>query len=67
MRSETLTRYRLQHGDSHMSVLLDRPNLTRGTVVTLVDSDDPDQYWVVMERQETIERAWVKRDWKNNI
>lgn len=66
-----LTRYLLGSGTTRMNILLDRAHIPVGWHVTLRNDSElgPDagKEWEVLERHETLEAAWVKRGWNNNI
>jgi hypothetical protein len=68
-RPETLTRYLLIREDGEyverMNVLLDSASLQKGSRVTL--EEFPDQIWEVVTKEETLDRASIKRGWNNNI
>lgn len=67
MRPDTLTRYELVSGTTHMKVLLDHNSLNIGALVTLDGDDPPDRQWKVVAKYETIQTKSLKRSWNNNI
>ena len=67
MRPETLTRYELVSGTTHMKVLLDHDSLHIEALVTLDGDDPPDRRWKVVAKYEAISTKSIKRSWNNNI
>lgn len=51
-----------------MNVLVDSdPGLKAGRYITLADSENPDQQWLIEKVHETLDRVSINRGWNNNI
>jgi hypothetical protein len=51
-----------------MNVLVDSdPGLKVGRYITLADSENPDQQWLIEKVHETLDRVSINRGWNNNI
>ena len=56
------------HHMQKMNVYVDNdPRLKLGSEITLKDSENPEQLWVVMEMHEVVKRTDINVGWNNNI
>jgi DNA-binding sugar fermentation-stimulating protein len=61
-----VTQARLESGTSMMTCWLDK-TIKPGDEVTLKNSDDPKQWWTVVDTYATQDVSSINRGWNNNI
>ena len=53
---------------SHMNIYVDTKfNIKVGDTITLVDSENPKEFWTIVAIHETVNRSDIKHGWNNNI
>ncbi len=61
-----VTQARLESGTSTMTCWIDK-TIKPGDEVTLKNSDDPQQWWTVVDTYATLDVSSINRGWNNNI
>jgi hypothetical protein len=61
-----VTQARLESGTSELTCWLDK-TIKPGDEVTLKNSSDPEQWWLVVDTYATTDVSSINRGWNNNI